>query len=196
MILLGWFAVIGWQSGMATVSYSVAQQLQGLMVLNMPDYTIKGWHSTLFVIAIAAFSIFWNTILFRTLPRFEIVGITLHVCGFIVFVVVLWVMAPKTDPHTVFTEFQDNGGWGNQGVQRSQEFHHRRNKANFLIAILPCRSHRTRHNPNRLRLLRPPLRRTQRRILGPPPFHGRHRSAKLYPRFHNDSYYNVDTRKR
>jgi choline transport protein len=101
---------------MASTCFAVAQQLEGLIALNMEDYTIKGWHSTLLCIAVAVFAIFWNTVLMRTLPLLEGIVMILHVFGFVVFVVVLWVLAPRSDPKVVFTEFQDNGGWGNIGL--------------------------------------------------------------------------------
>ena len=40
----------------------------------------------------------------------------LHIFGLFAFPVVLWVMAPRPDPKAVFTEFQDNVGWGNVGL--------------------------------------------------------------------------------
>ena len=39
----------------------------------------------------------------------------LHVFGFFAFIVVLWVMGPRGDSK-VWTEFQDNGNWGNVGL--------------------------------------------------------------------------------
>lgn len=114
--ITGWFSVIGWQAAMASTAYAVALQLQGLVALNVSDYTIKGWQSTLLCIAVALFAILWNTVLIRTLPLMEGVVMILHVFGFISFVVVLWVLGPRSDPHAVFTEFQDNGGWGSIGL--------------------------------------------------------------------------------
>ncbi|KAF1948949.1 amino acid transporter [Byssothecium circinans] len=114
--ITGWFSVIGWQAAMASTCFAVAQQLQGLIALNVADYTIKGWHSTLLVIAVATFAILWNTLLVRTLPLMEGIVMILHVFGFVAFVAVLWVLAPRSDPKVVFTDFQDNGGWGNIGL--------------------------------------------------------------------------------
>jgi amino acid transporter len=101
---------------MASTAFAVAQQLQGLIALNISDYTIKGWHSTLLCIAVATFAIFWNTILVRTLPLMEGIVMILHIFGFVAFIVVLWVLAPRSDPKVVFTEFQDNGAWGSIGL--------------------------------------------------------------------------------
>lgn len=101
---------------MCTASFAVAQQIQGLIALNIPSYTIKGWHSTLFCIAIVLFAMSWNTVFVRTLPGLELIVVVLHVSGFVVFIVVLWTMAPHSDPAIVFTDFQDNGNWGSIGL--------------------------------------------------------------------------------
>jgi hypothetical protein len=108
--------VIGWQAAMATTAFAATQQLQGLIALNSPSYIIKGWQSTLFAVAITAFAILWNTVFMRKLPLIEGIGLTLHVFGFFAFVVVLWVMGPRSDTKTVWTNFEDKSGWGNKGV--------------------------------------------------------------------------------
>ncbi|KAF2191380.1 amino acid transporter [Zopfia rhizophila CBS 207.26] len=114
--LVGWMCLTGWQAAMATTAFATAQQLEGLVALNVPSYTIKGWHGTLFCIAITTFAIIWNTLFIRKLPLIEGIGLTLHIFGFFAFVVVLWVMAPRLDTKTVWTNFEDNSGWGNVGL--------------------------------------------------------------------------------
>jgi choline transport protein len=112
----GWFAVIGWQAAMASLAFACAQQFEGLIALNVESYVIKGWHGTLFCIAITLFAILWNTLLVRKLPLLEGVIVILHVFGFFAFLVVLWVMAPKSNAKTVWTDFEDNGNWGSIGL--------------------------------------------------------------------------------
>jgi choline transport protein len=114
--IVGWLCAVGWQAAMATTAYATTQQLQGLIALNVPSYAIQGWHGTLFCIAITMFAIVWNTIFIRKLPLVEGVAMVLHVFGFIAFLTVLWVMAPRSDPKTVWTQFEDNSGWGSKGV--------------------------------------------------------------------------------
>lgn len=101
---------------MATTSFAATQQLQGLIALNVASYEIQGWHSTIIVIAITGFAILWNTVFVRKLPLLEKVGLALHVVGFFAFVVVLWVMGPRADTKTVWTNFEDNSGWGSKGT--------------------------------------------------------------------------------
>ncbi|KAJ4293119.1 hypothetical protein N0V90_008401 [Kalmusia sp. IMI 367209] len=92
------------------------RQLQGLIALNVSSYTIKAWHTTLFTIAITAFTLGWNTFLAHKLPLIEGIGLVLYVLGFFAFIIVLWVMGPHTDTYDVWTRFEDNSGWGNVGL--------------------------------------------------------------------------------
>lgn len=108
--------VIGWQAAMATVALATTQQLQGLIALNMPSYMAQGWHGTLFSIAMTLFAIIFNTVFVSKLPVVEVIGLILHVSAFVAIVVILWVMAPHSDPETVWTDFEDNSGWGSLGL--------------------------------------------------------------------------------
>lgn len=101
---------------MATVALATTQQLQGLITLSMPSYQAQGWHGTLFSIAITFFAITLNTVFVNKLPLIENFGMILHVSGFVALVVVLWVMGPHSDPKTVWTNFEDNSGWGSDGL--------------------------------------------------------------------------------
>jgi choline transport protein len=101
---------------MAGTAFAVAQQLQGLIALNLPSYTIEGWHSTLLSIAIVLCSILGNTILVTKLPLMEGIALVLHVFGFFAFLVVLWVMGPRSNVHDTWTKFEDPSGWGSTGL--------------------------------------------------------------------------------
>jgi amino acid transporter len=97
-------------------AYIVAQQIEAIIVLSDSNYVVKGWHGALFTIATALFAIFFNTTLIRKLPQIEGFAVALHTLGFFTFIIVLWVMGPRADAQTVFTEFQDNNGWGSLGL--------------------------------------------------------------------------------
>lgn len=114
--MVGWFCVLAWQSGMIVTAFAVAQQIEGIIALSNPSYIIKGWHGALLTIAVTVLSIFFNTYLIRKLPLIEGIGLALHVLGFFTFTIVLWVMGPRGDAHDVFTNFEDNNGWGNLGL--------------------------------------------------------------------------------
>ena len=101
---------------MVVTAYSVTQQIEALIVLANPSYVIQGWHGALFTIAITLFCIFFNTFLIRKLPLMEGIALALHALGFFTFIIVLWVMGPRGSAKQVFTDFEDNNGWGSVGL--------------------------------------------------------------------------------
>lgn len=107
--------VLGWQTSCASSAFIAGTQIQGLIVLNYPTYEPQAWHGTLLTIAVAAFSVLFNTVLARKLPLIEALVLIIHVFGFFGILVTLWVLSPRADAHTVFTEFSDGGNWGSKG---------------------------------------------------------------------------------
>lgn len=91
-------------------------QIQGLVILNNANYVPERWHGTLLVIAVATFAILFNTLLAQRLPLVEGVVLVLHVCGFFVVFVIMWVLGPRRPSREVFGGFQDNAGWGSVGL--------------------------------------------------------------------------------
>ncbi|KAL8819984.1 MAG: hypothetical protein Q9223_001689 [Gallowayella weberi] len=114
--LTGWLSTLAWQTGIASGSYLTASQIQGLILLNDPSYAFERWHGTLMVIATAIIAISLNIFFARQLPRVEILMLIMHFVGFFAIIIPLWVLAPRTPARTVFTEFQNNGGWPNLGL--------------------------------------------------------------------------------
>ncbi|KAM7188891.1 Amino acid/polyamine transporter I [Naviculisporaceae sp. PSN 640] len=112
----GWVSVLGWQVGLASLTFLVGTMIQGLIVLGNPDYHPEGWHGTLLVIAIAAFCILFNTFLAKRLPMIEGMILIFHILGFFAVLVPLWVLAPRGDPAQVFTSFLNLGGWQTNGL--------------------------------------------------------------------------------
>lgn len=110
---MGWLCVLGWQTSCASSAYVAGTQIQGLLVLNYPNYVYEKWHGTLLTIAIAGFAVVFNTFLAKKLPLIEGIVLLVHLCAFIGILVTLWVLAPRGDT-TVFTTFT-NGGWSSLG---------------------------------------------------------------------------------
>lgn len=100
---------------MCATAYTTAINIQGLIALNVDSYTLPGWHACLMTIAIMVFAIFVNTVLLRMLPLMEGGFVVIYVFAFFAVLVVLWVMGPRGDASVVFTNFEDNAGWGNIG---------------------------------------------------------------------------------
>lgn len=114
--LVGWVSVLGWQTGLASITYIAGTLIQGLIVLNNPDYIFERWHGTLLVIAIVAFAVLFNTVLAKRLPMIEGMVLILHLLGFLGVLIPLWVLSPRNSASTVFTQFENLGGWPTQGL--------------------------------------------------------------------------------
>ncbi|PSK46333.1 Choline transport protein [Elsinoe australis] len=113
--IVGWLSVLGWQTSVAAVSYLVATEIQGLIVLNQPSYTFERWHGTLLMIAVASLAALFNILLSKHLPTIEGLILILHLAGFLAILVPLWTLNPAATPTTVFTTFRNNG-WDSTGT--------------------------------------------------------------------------------
>jgi choline transport protein len=114
--LSGWLSAISWQSIVALDTYLIAVIIQGLAVINNPNYSPTRWQATLLIwaciIGMGCFNIFGAS----RLPLAEGVFVTSHVFAFFPIIIVLLVLAPKQDASAVFTQFSDNGaGWPSIG---------------------------------------------------------------------------------
>lgn len=108
--------MLGWQTGAANTAFLAGTQIQGLAILNYPDYVPERWHGTLLTFAVASFSVFFNTFLVKKLPLVEGIVLIVHIFGFFAVLITLWVMAPRSDPYEVFTTFNNYGGWTTDGL--------------------------------------------------------------------------------
>ncbi|KAF7882162.1 hypothetical protein EAF00_011678 [Botryotinia globosa] len=118
-ILLGerrWLTVICWQAFVSETCYTVASLIQGLLILNYPDYDPKLWQATLLFYAIALFGVFINTYLGRLLPRIEAMMLIVYILGFIGVLIPIVYLSPHTPADKVFTTFQNLGGWDSMGI--------------------------------------------------------------------------------
>ncbi|UZP32315.1 hypothetical protein NXS19_000131 [Fusarium pseudograminearum] len=127
--LMGWMCVLGWQVACASSAFIAGTQIQGLIILNNPTYIPHPWHGTLLAIAVAAFTVVFNTLLARKLPLIESIVLVIHIFAFFGILVTLWVLSPRANAKDVFTRFNDGGDWGSLGVQRLWA---------SLLASYPC----------------------------------------------------------
>ena len=112
----GWVCVLGWQTGITSIAFLAASQIQSLMVINNSSYVFERWQGTLLVIAVSFFAIIFNTYLAKRLPLVEGIVLILHICGFFAILIPLWVLAPRSEASAVFGEFENGGGWSNVGL--------------------------------------------------------------------------------
>ncbi|CAG8045893.1 unnamed protein product [Penicillium salamii] len=114
--ITGWLSAMGWQCAIVSIAYLAGTIIQGLVVLNQPDYDFQRWHGTMLVIAISTFSIIFNTFLAKNLPFVEGLILIIHIVGLFAIIIPLWVLAPRNNAHAVFTTFNNGGGWNNSGT--------------------------------------------------------------------------------
>ncbi|KAL4880520.1 amino acid/polyamine transporter I [Aspergillus karnatakaensis] len=114
--LCGWLTLIGWQATFATACYLDGTMIQGLAVLTNPAYVPAYWHATMYYWAVVAFGVGINVVGRNVLPRFEGLILVVHILGFFAVLIPLLSLAEFGDAKTVFTEFNNEGGWPTQGL--------------------------------------------------------------------------------
>ncbi|KAJ4369571.1 hypothetical protein N0V83_005333 [Neocucurbitaria cava] len=114
--VIGWLCVLGWQTGAANTAFLAGTQIQGLIALNIPDYSFEAWHGTLLVFAVSAFNVVFNTFFVKKLPIIEAVVLFVHILGFFAVLAVLWATGPIVDARATFTTFNDYGVWNDNGL--------------------------------------------------------------------------------
>lgn len=107
---------MGWQCAIVSIAYLAGTIIQGLIVLNQPEYDFQQWHGTMLVIAISTFSILFNTFLAKNLPFVEGLILIIHIVGLFAIIIPLWVLAPRNNVQAVFTTFNNGGGWDSPGT--------------------------------------------------------------------------------
>ena len=114
--ITGWYCVLGWQSGIAGQCFTVALQIQGLIILNKDSYVPQDWHAVLLTVATAACAVVFNSFFARRLPFLEGLVLVLHVFGFFAILIPLWVFAPRNSSTVVWTNFTVTSGWSSTGT--------------------------------------------------------------------------------
>jgi amino acid transporter len=103
-------------TSIAGISFFAAGLIQALIILNNPNYVPQPYHGTLLVIAVAGFSMLFNTFLAKKLPLVEGIMLVIHVCGFFAIILPLWILGPRANASDVFTTFTNGGGWNSVGT--------------------------------------------------------------------------------
>ncbi|MCJ1391115.1 hypothetical protein MMC18_003977 [Xylographa bjoerkii] len=114
--MTGWLSVMAYQSIVANTCYICGTLLQGLLILNYPNYTPENWQGTLLFIAVLSFALFVNTYLGRVLPGIESLTLIFYILGFLAVLIPLVYLAPHKSAEEVFTVFQNLGGWSTTGL--------------------------------------------------------------------------------
>lgn len=114
--IIGWLTSLAWIATVATETIFAGTIIQGLLILNYPEYDSKMWQGTLFAWLVVAVAIFINVVIPGLLPKFEIFILVFHIAGFIAIVTTLLVMSPHGSASSVFETSLNEGGWPTQGL--------------------------------------------------------------------------------
>lgn len=108
--------MISWQALLAGTAYVCGTIIQGLVILNYPDYLPQRWHGSLLTCAVLATSCAMNISLGRHLPRFEAFMLVLFVGGFLGVLIPMTSLSTHKTAGEVFTVFQNLGGWSSTSL--------------------------------------------------------------------------------
>lgn len=114
--VVGWLTSLAWIATVAIESLFAGTIIQGLMILQYPNYDSKQWQGTLLTWAVIAVNIFINVVTPGLLPKFEIMVMILHLCGFVAILAALLSTAQLGDASSVWLTAFNEGGWPTQGL--------------------------------------------------------------------------------
>jgi hypothetical protein len=112
----GWLTVIAWEAGQASVAFLGATVIQGLIILNQPNYVPTRWQGTLLYYVVLACMVFVNTFLARWLPKVEGIFLCFHIIGFFAILIPLVYLGPHGSAKDVFATFINGGDWSSDGL--------------------------------------------------------------------------------
>ena len=87
-----------------------------MVSLYHPGYVEQRWHESLIMILIGIIGTLMNTFGAKRLPILEGIVLVVHIFGFFVVIIPLWVLAPKAPASEVFGSFSNFGGWPTLGT--------------------------------------------------------------------------------
>jgi amino acid transporter len=114
--VVGWLTSLAWIATVAIESLFAGTIIQGLLILSYPNYDSKLWQGALLTWAVIAVNIFINVVIPGLLPKFEVMIMILHLCGFVAILATLLATAQKGDAASVWLTSFNEGGWPTQGL--------------------------------------------------------------------------------
>ncbi|KAJ5751561.1 amino acid permease [Penicillium odoratum] len=114
--MTGWWAVLGWQTALASSAFLTGTMIQGAAILGNSLYDSLPWQGTLIIWATLLCALLVNLAGGRLLPRIETVLLVVHVLGFFGIMITLTYMSDHKSKEEVFLQFENNGGFDSQGL--------------------------------------------------------------------------------
>ena len=113
---VGWMSTLGWLASMASSVFVCATLVEVCADVLNSEFGFTNWQYTLLMLGFIALTIGFNTVGSRTLPMLQTISLFGHFAGFVVVLIILWVMCPRNSASDVFTSFVNSGGWSNMGT--------------------------------------------------------------------------------
>ena len=115
--IVGWLTSLAWIATVATETLFAGTMIQGIAILDNPNYDDKPWQGTLLTWAVVLGCIFVNVVIPNWLPRFEVFILVFHIAGFFAILITLLVMTPELgSTQSVWLTTLNEGGWPTQGL--------------------------------------------------------------------------------
>ncbi|KAF2011281.1 amino acid permease [Aaosphaeria arxii CBS 175.79] len=109
--IAGWATVCAWQATVSAVCLPLATIVQGLVILNYPNYAAERWHATLMAYAFILLALFVNTYLNKYFNKIEGMILILYIIGFFGVVISLSALSEHITAEAVFHSWNNGGGW-------------------------------------------------------------------------------------
>ena len=87
--VIGWLTSLAWIATVATETLFAGTIIQGIMILDDPNYPSKPWQGTLLTWAVIFGCVLINVVIPAWLPKLEVFILVFHITGFIAIVVTL-----------------------------------------------------------------------------------------------------------
>ena len=107
----GWMLTLSWLATQTAGPFLTVTLINTLINVTNPDYSFTSWQYTLIMLAVIASTILFNTWAATILPAIEAFALYIHVLGFFIVIISLWVCGPKGTAKEVFITFTAENGW-------------------------------------------------------------------------------------
>ncbi len=101
---------------MAAECYIAGSMIQGLIVLDYPDYVFNPLHGTLLSWAAVVVGVLTNAVANSALPLIEGLILIIHILGFFAILIPFVYMAPHTPTSDVINTVLNEGNWSTQAL--------------------------------------------------------------------------------
>ena len=115
-LLQGWITLFAWIAQLTQVTFITGGIIEGIVIQNQPTYIPARWHGTLIAWAVLTLPLLANIFGRKLLVKLELVAGLANVLFFLITVIVLAVMAPKSSASFVFESTFAFSGWTLPGV--------------------------------------------------------------------------------